>query len=64
VQRVVSEAEGSYVKLSKFLDHEINFKIPLIYYRTHGDFEQTNVDLSRDPAGGRAPSPSPSRTGS
>ena len=49
VQRVVSEAEGSYVKLSKFLDHEINFKVPLIYYRTHGDFEQTNVDLSEIP---------------
>lgn len=49
LQRVVSEAEGSYVKLSKFLDHEINFKIPLIYYRTHGDFEQTNVDLSEIP---------------
>ena len=46
LQRIVSDAESSYLRLSKFLDHEVNYKIPLIYYRTHGDFEQTNVDLS------------------
>ena len=51
LQMVVSDAESAYLKLSKFLDHEIRFKIPLIYYRTHGDFEQTNVDLAAIPQG-------------
>lgn len=51
LQRVVSDAESSYLRISKFLDHEIEFRIPLIYYRTHGDFEQTNVDLSEIPQG-------------
>src|SRR2546427_2736656 len=35
LQMVVSVAESAYLKHSKFLDHEIRFKIPLIYYRTH-----------------------------
>src|SRR5262249_32572909 len=41
LQAIVSDAESAYAKLSKFLDHEIDYKIPLICYRTHGDFEQT-----------------------
>src|SRR5262245_61227895 len=43
LQRVVSDAESAYLKLSRFLDHEIKFKIPLIYYRTNGDFEDTKI---------------------
>jgi Tol biopolymer transport system component len=45
LQQVVSYAESAYVKLSQALDHEIKFRIPLIYYKTHGEFEQTNIIL-------------------
>ena len=42
---MVSYAESQYMRLSQILDHEIKFRIPLIYYRTHVEFEQTNVIL-------------------
>ncbi|HMC82417.1 MAG TPA: hypothetical protein VKL61_04220, partial [Candidatus Polarisedimenticolia bacterium] len=45
LEQVVSYAESAYVKLSQALDHEIKFRIPLIYYKTHGEFEQTNITL-------------------
>jgi len=45
VEQIVSYAESSYLYLSKALDHEPKFRIPLIMYRNHGDFEQTNVIL-------------------
>src|SRR5262245_60507368 len=45
LEQVVSYSESAYVKLSQAFDHEIKFRIPLIYYLTHGDFEQTNVIL-------------------
>ncbi len=51
LERVVSDAESAYLRLSKFLDHDIKYRIPLIYYRTHGDFEQTNVEMSEIPQG-------------
>ncbi len=46
LEQVVSYAESAYVKLSQALDHEIKFRIPLIFYKTHGEFEQTNITLS------------------
>ncbi len=45
LQEVVSDAESQYMRLSQMLDHEIKFRIPLIYYKTHGEFEQTNIVL-------------------
>ncbi len=42
---IVSNAESSYLHLSQALDHEPQFRIPLIYYKNHGDFEQTNITL-------------------
>lgn len=45
LQQVVSDAESQYMRLSQILDHEIKFRIPLIYYKTHVEFEQTNVIL-------------------
>ncbi len=45
LQEVVSDAESQYVRLSQMLDHEIKFRIPLIYYKTHNEFEQTNIVL-------------------
>lgn len=45
LKQMVSFAESNYVALSETLDHEIKFRIPLIYYKTHGEFEQTNIIL-------------------
>jgi hypothetical protein len=35
----VSYAESAYVRLSKELDHELRFRVPLVIYKTHGEFE-------------------------
>ena len=45
LQQVVSYAESQYTRLSQILDHEIKFRINLIIYRTHMEFEQTNIAL-------------------
>jgi Tol biopolymer transport system component len=45
LDQVVSFAESQYMRLSQALDHEIKFRISLIYYRTHVEFEQTNILL-------------------
>jgi Tol biopolymer transport system component len=42
---IVSDAESAYVRLSKELDHELRFRIPLVIYKTHGEFEETNITL-------------------
>src|SRR5215510_10119258 len=36
---IVSYAESAYARLSKELDHELRFRIPLVIYKTHGEFE-------------------------
>ncbi len=51
LQQLVSEAESAYLDVSRQLDHEIRFRIPLILYRTHADFEQTNITLQQLPEG-------------
>lgn len=45
LEQIVSFAESAWLELSEALDHEPPFRIPLIYYKTHGDFEQTNITL-------------------
>ncbi len=45
LDQVVSFAESQYLRISGILDHEIKFRIPLIYYKTHVEFEQTNIEL-------------------
>lgn len=41
--RIVSYAESAYQKVSSDLKHEIGSPIPLILYKTHSEFEQTNL---------------------
>jgi len=41
--RMSSYAESAYHKVSSELKHEINHPIPLILYKTHAEFEQTNL---------------------
>jgi Tol biopolymer transport system component len=45
LEQVVSYAESQYTRLAAILDHEIIFRIRFIYYRTHVEFEQTNITL-------------------
>ncbi|MFN7975914.1 MAG: hypothetical protein U0166_26860 [Acidobacteriota bacterium] len=39
-------AEHAYAELSKSFKHDIKSKIPLIFYKTHGEFEETNIELN------------------
>jgi len=41
--RIASYAESAYQKVSSDLKHSIQFAIPLILYKTHSEFEQTNL---------------------
>ena len=43
LQRVVSFAESAYDYLSREFDHQIKQATPLIFYRTHAEFQQTNI---------------------
>jgi len=49
LDQIVSYAESAYLKISQDLDHELRFRVPLIVYKTHAEFEQTNVTLSEVP---------------
>jgi hypothetical protein len=48
---VVSIAESAYLKISKELDHELRIRVPLIIYKTHEEFRQTNITLAELPEG-------------
>ncbi len=41
--RLASYAESAYQQVSSDLKHEIPFPIPLILYKTHTEYEQTNL---------------------
>ncbi|RMG48346.1 MAG: hypothetical protein D6718_01995 [Acidobacteria bacterium] len=49
LEEVVSEAESAYLDLSQRLDHEVRIRIPMILYRTHKEFQQTNISLQEIP---------------
>lgn len=51
LQKVVSFAESAYDDLARKFNFQISNRIPLIYYATHSDFEQTNVILMFIPEG-------------
>jgi len=46
---IVSYSESAYVRLSKELDHELRFRIPMVIYKTHAEFEETNITLEELP---------------
>src|SRR5262245_23707071 len=41
--RLSSYAESGYQKISSELKHEMSAPIPLVLYKTHSEFEQTNL---------------------
>ena len=43
LKTVAEMAESAYRKISDLLKHQIGEPVPLIYYRTYTDFEQTNL---------------------
>ena len=45
LQKVVSFAESAYDELSRRLDYQIESSTPLIFYKTHAEFEQNNISL-------------------
>lgn len=51
LEEIVSHAESAYLHISRALDHELRFRVPLVVYKTHGEFEQTNITLSEVPEG-------------
>jgi Tol biopolymer transport system component len=51
LQKVVSMAESAYDELSRRLNYQIPKRIPIIYYSTHAEFEQNNIELNFIPEG-------------
>ena len=51
LEDIVSYAESAYLSISRALDHELKFRVPLITYKTHGEFQQTNITMSELPDG-------------
>lgn len=51
LQKVVNFSESAYDDLSRKFNFQISKRIPLIFYATHSDFEQTNVMLNFIPEG-------------
>jgi len=49
LEQMVSFSESAYLKLSEDLDHQLSMRVPLIYYKTHPEFEQTNIELQEIP---------------
>lgn len=43
LKNIAEMAESSYQKISQDLKHALSAPVPLIYYKTYTDFEQTNV---------------------
>jgi hypothetical protein len=44
IERVASYAESAYQQVSADLKHDLSFRVPLILFKTHSEFEQENVD--------------------
>ena len=51
LEDIVSFAESAYVRLSRSMDHELRFRVPLVTYKTRGEFQQTNITLAELPEG-------------
>src|SRR5437016_8914216 len=43
LERVAGYAESAYQQVSSDLKHDLSFKVPLIMFKTHSEFEQENV---------------------
>src|SRR5215467_7450772 len=46
LERVASYAESCYQQISADLKHDLSFKVPMVLFKTHSEFEQENIDPS------------------
>src|SRR5947209_17313901 len=44
LERIAGYAESAYQQISADLKHDLSFKVPLILFKTHSEFEQENVE--------------------
>src|SRR5258706_5836094 len=44
LERVAGYAESAYQQISSDLKHDLSFKVPLIIFKTHSEFEQQNFE--------------------
>ena len=44
LERIASYAESAYQQISADLKHDLSFKVQLIIFKTHSEFEEENVD--------------------
>jgi Tol biopolymer transport system component len=51
LERLTSYLESGYLKISTGLKHEMPAPIPVIFYKTHSEFEETNLFPSLIPEG-------------
>ena len=62
LERVAGYAESAYQQISADLKHDLSFKVQLILFKTHSEFEQQNVAPRRGARKASARSPSRSAT--
>ncbi|MBM3771756.1 MAG: hypothetical protein FJW27_10850 [Acidimicrobiia bacterium] len=43
LERVAGYAESAYEQVSSDLKHDLSFKVPMVLFKTHSEFEQQNV---------------------
>jgi hypothetical protein len=46
LERISGYAESAYQQISADLKHDLSFKVPLVLFKTHSEFEQENIDPS------------------
>ena len=51
LERVASYAESAYQQVSADLRHDLAFKVPLVVFKTHSEFEQQNIFPGGSPEG-------------
>src|SRR5262245_44106515 len=44
LERIASYAESAYQQISADLKHDLSFKVQLIIFKTHSEFEEQNVE--------------------
>jgi hypothetical protein len=46
LERIAGYAESAYQQISADLKHDLSFKVPIILFKTHSEFEQQNIEPS------------------
>ena len=44
LERIAGYAESAYQQISADLKHDLPYKVPMLLFKTHSEFEQQNVD--------------------